>query len=181
MEIIPTEIQEHSKFNYLNNQPHQKTDPNQLIKIGFWKRTVAIFIDFILLDILTEISLLPLKMNIDFEDIDIIDLLAGMNTLQAKRFLLYMILFLFTSIIFSLIYFTYFHGSTGQTIGKKLLKIKVIQVNGEPLDYKTAFIRWVGYFISEIGMFIGFIWAALDKNKQGWHDKIAGTYVVKAI
>ncbi|MBW2651381.1 MAG: RDD family protein [Deltaproteobacteria bacterium] len=38
---------------------------------------------------------------------------------------------------------------------------------------------WVGYIISKLPFFLGFIWVAFDGRKQGWHDKIAGTYVIK--
>jgi uncharacterized RDD family membrane protein YckC len=43
-----------------------------------------------------------------------------------------------------------------------------------------AFLRYIGLIISCIAFFIGVIWVAFDANKQGWHDKIASTYVVKA-
>jgi uncharacterized RDD family membrane protein YckC len=149
-----------------------------VVKIGFWKRAVAITIDLVFLDVSTKISLLPLKRSIDLGDIIPADLFS-MDTFQAKVFLLYVILYLFVGLILSLVYFTYFHSATGQSIGKRLLKIKAIQTSGEPLNFKIAFIRWGGYFISGLAMYLGFLWVLFDKNKQGWHDKIAGTYVVK--
>ncbi len=149
-----------------------------MVKIGFWKRAVAITIDLVFLDVSTKISLLPLKRSIDLGDIIPADLFS-MDTFQAKVFLLYVILYLFVGLILSLVYFTYFHSATGQSIGKGLLKIKAIQTSGEPLNFKIAFIRWGGYFISGLAMYLGFLWVLFDKNKQGWHDKIAGTYVVK--
>ena len=150
-----------------------------MIKIGFWKRAVAIIIDLVFLDIATKISLLPLERTIDFEDFHPADLLVRIDTLQVKVFLLYVVLYLCAGLFFSLVYFTYFHGVTGQTIGKRLLKIKAIQTSGEPVNFKIALIRWGGYFISGGVMYYGFLWVLFDKNKQGWHDKIAGTYVVK--
>ena len=48
------------------------------------------------------------------------------------------------------------------------------------LTLMDAFIRYLGFLLSVICVFIGVIWVAFDANKQGWHDKIAGTYVVKA-
>ena len=149
-----------------------------MIKIGFWKRAVAITIDLVFLNVSTKISLLPLKRSIDLGDTIPADLFL-MDTFQAKVFLLYVILYLFVGLILSLVYFTYFHSATGQSIGKGLLKIKAIQTSGEPLNFKIAFIRWGGYFISGLAMYLGFLWVLFDKNKQGWHDKIAGTYVVK--
>ena len=149
-----------------------------MVKIGFWKRAVAITIDLVFLDVSTKISLLPLKRSIDLGDMIPADLFS-MDTFQAKVFLLYVVLYLFVGLILSLVYFTYFHSATGQSIGKGLLKIKAIQTSGEPLNFKIAFIRWGGYFISGLAMYLGFLWVLFDKNKQGWHDKIAGTYVVK--
>ncbi len=149
-----------------------------MVKIGFWKRAIAITIDLIFLDVSTKISLLPLKRSIDLGDMIPADLFS-MDTFQAKVFLLYVILYLFVGLILSSVYFTYFHSATGQSIGKGLLKIKAIQTSGEPLNFKIAFIRWGGYFISGLAMYLGFLWVLFDKNKQGWHDKIAGTYVVK--
>ena len=149
-----------------------------MVKIGFWKRAVAITIDLVFLDIATKISLLPLERSIDFGDIMPADLFT-MDTFQAKVFLLYVVLYLFAGLLLSLVYFTYFHSATGQSIGKRVLKIKAIQTTGEPINFKIALIRWGGYIISGLVMNLGFLWVMFDKNKQGWHDKIAGTYVVK--
>jgi uncharacterized RDD family membrane protein YckC len=79
-------------------------------------------------------------------------------------------------------YFCYFWSSygKGQTIGMRALNIKVIKKDGSQLDLVGAFLRYVGFIISCVVFFIGVIWAAFDAEKQGWHDKIAGTYVVKA-
>lgn len=66
----------------------------------------------------------------------------------------------------------------GMTFGKKIMGIKVIQTNGQAIDIKTGVIRYIGYIVSGMVLGIGFIWVAFDKNKQGWHDKIANTFVV---
>ena len=62
----------------------------------------------------------------------------------------------------------------------RALNIKVVKTDGSQLDLVGAFIRYIGLFVSILCLFIGVIWAAFDAQKQGWHDKIAGTYVVKA-
>ncbi len=64
------------------------------------------------------------------------------------------------------------------TPGKMLLKLKIVQENSEQLDLKTAIIRYFSYIISAIVIFLGYIWIGFDAKKQGWHDKIAKTYVV---
>ncbi len=68
----------------------------------------------------------------------------------------------------------------GQTPGKKLVGIRVIKVNGEPLQFTDVLLRYVGYFLNTLIIFLGWIWALFDSNRQGWHDKLAGTYVIRA-
>jgi uncharacterized RDD family membrane protein YckC len=86
------------------------------------------------------------------------------------------------SILFQAAYFTYFWSAAGkgQTLGSRALNIRVVKTDGSYLDYAGAFLRYIGFVISCAAFFIGVIWAAFDAQKQGWHDKIAGTYVVKA-
>jgi len=84
--------------------------------------------------------------------------------------------------LFQAAYFTYFWSAAGkgQTIGSRALKIRVVKTDGSYLDYVGAFLRFVGFVISCLVFLLGLLWAAFDAQKQGWHDKIAGTYVVKA-
>lgn len=75
-------------------------------------------------------------------------------------------------------YFTYFFGN-GQTLGMKAVKIKLCDTEGTyPIGYVKGFLRWIGMIISGLVIGIGYLWILIDENKQGWHDKIAGTYVV---
>ena len=86
------------------------------------------------------------------------------------------------SVLLQAAYFTYFWSAAGkgQTLGSRALNIRVVKTDGSYLDYVGAFLRYVGFFISCAAFLLGVIWAAFDAQKQGWHDKIAGTYVVKA-
>ncbi len=67
----------------------------------------------------------------------------------------------------------------GATIGKKIMKIKIIKTDGHSVDWPTAIVRLVGYLASFIPFALGFLWIIWDRNKQGFHDKIAKTYVIK--
>ncbi len=68
----------------------------------------------------------------------------------------------------------------GASLGQKALGMRVVNaLNGERIDIGKALIRYVGFVISVIPFALGLIWAAFDPRKQGWHDKIAGTYVVR--
>jgi uncharacterized RDD family membrane protein YckC len=82
--------------------------------------------------------------------------------------------------IIGLAYTWYFlTRNQGQTPGKILMKIRVIKTDGSPISDSDAVIRYIGTIVNYV-IFIGWLWALLDDNRQGWHDKMAHTYVVKA-
>lgn len=77
-------------------------------------------------------------------------------------------------------YFTLFTGVFGQTPGKMALRLKVVNERGEIPGLGRAAIREIpGKLLSSLVLSLGFLWIAFDSRKQGWHDKIAGTYVVR--
>lgn len=84
--------------------------------------------------------------------------------------------------IFGVAYQWYFlTQQDGQTLGKKFMNIRVVKVDGTPLTAADVIVRCVGYFVNSIlGIPLGFLWAFWDKDRQGWHDKLARTIVVRA-
>jgi len=73
-----------------------------------------------------------------------------------------------------------FWRAKGATPGKMLLGIKIVDAKTFAHPTMGRFVaRYVGYFVSMIVFFLGYIWAAFDKRKQAWHDKIGGTVVIK--
>ncbi|HUE75473.1 MAG TPA: RDD family protein [Chloroflexota bacterium] len=54
-----------------------------------------------------------------------------------------------------------------------------MQTDGSNLDVVGAIIRYIGAIVAAIPFGLGYLWVIWDPNKQGWHDKIAGTYVIK--
>jgi uncharacterized RDD family membrane protein YckC len=66
------------------------------------------------------------------------------------------------------------------TPGKMIVSAEIVDAKtlGKPSTGQLI-VRYVGYFISAFVLGLGFLWVAFDKRKQGWHDKIAGTLVVK--
>jgi uncharacterized RDD family membrane protein YckC len=67
---------------------------------------------------------------------------------------------------------------TGQTPGMMLLGLRVVTRDGGHLTFWRAIGRLIGFIISTAFLFLGFAWILVDDRRQGWHDKIAGTYVV---
>jgi uncharacterized RDD family membrane protein YckC len=67
----------------------------------------------------------------------------------------------------------------GTTIGGSVLGLHVVRLDGRPVDWSTGIVRALGCFLSAVVAGLGFIWIAFDPEKQAWHDKIAGTVVVR--
>jgi uncharacterized RDD family membrane protein YckC len=83
------------------------------------------------------------------------------------------------SALISLVYLIGFWSWKGQTPGKMALGVKIVDANGKPIGFGRAILRYFGYFVSAIVLLLGFIMIAFDGRKQGLHDKIAGTFVVR--
>jgi len=75
-------------------------------------------------------------------------------------------------------YFTLFHGMAGRTLGKWLLGLRVVGPNGSPITYRQALKRWIGYFLSGF-LGLGFLWILISRERRGWHDYFAGTWVIR--
>lgn len=67
----------------------------------------------------------------------------------------------------------------GSTIGGIVFDLQVVRLDGRPIDWQTAIVRALGCFLSLAVAGLGFFWIAFDHGKQAWHDKIAGTAVVR--
>ena len=67
----------------------------------------------------------------------------------------------------------------GATVGGIVFDLHVVRLDGRPIDWETAIVRALGCFLSLAVVGLGFIWIAFDHASQAWHDKIAGTVVVR--
>jgi uncharacterized RDD family membrane protein YckC len=84
--------------------------------------------------------------------------------------------------LFPIVYFIGFWTVLGQTPGMMLFGMHLVRdADGSPPGFGRSILRYVGYFVSSLLLFIGFIWVAFDRKKQGWHDKLAGTVVVRRV
>ena len=137
---------------------------------GFWIRVVAQIIDMIIWLILWFIFIFILSM-LGVIDIDrLFDPEQGYTLIDIISNVLYAVIVIACWVKF------------GGTPGKRLLKLRVLVANtGDPLTIGQAVLRYIGYFPSMFLLLIGCIWVAFDAKKQGWHDKIAKTVVVKEV
>ena len=76
-------------------------------------------------------------------------------------------------------YQPYFWWKYGATIGQSALGLRVVRaIDGGPISGGSAVIRYIGFFVSAIVLYLGLIWVAFEPRKRGWHDMMAGTVVI---
>ncbi len=143
-----------------------RTDIDALPKAGFWMRVVATFIDAFIVFILQ--FLLGTLLAV-----------VGVASQSGSAGDLATLVELFGFAV-SCAYYVFFTGYCGQTPGKMVLRIKVIRCDGSSLSYGRAAFREIpAKFISGIIFGIGYLMVAFDDQKQGLHDRMADTYVIK--
>ena len=137
--------------------------PEQLPKAGFWIRVVASMIDGLILGFVQFV----------------IGLVLGFAGGEADGIAIFAVTWL-CSVVISVTYYVFFTGYNGQTPGKMVLRLQVVRTDGTPMTYGKAFLREIPCkFISGILLGIGYLMVAFDQQKQGLHDRMAGTYVIR--
>jgi len=145
--------------------------------VGFWARFLAMFIDNIWVTIVLVLVLLAV-FGQDFMAMatmspDASAEMAGAAMQGAAGSLI-------VQLMLPAILIVGFWVWKSTTPGKMVVSAKIVDAKtlGEPSTGQLI-VRYIGYFISAFVFGLGFLWVAFDKRKQGWHDKIAGTLVVK--
>ena len=144
-------------------------DKNMPVYAGFFSRLAAFLLDSILVGIGLCVVKLPVW---------------GIQLMVGDSVLFQPVLFTYT--IFDILYYVltvaYFVLMTyfcGVTIGKHLMRIKVVGTKGEKPGFLDILMReTVGRYLSALIIYVGYIIAGFDSRKQGLHDKIADTCVV---
>jgi uncharacterized RDD family membrane protein YckC len=151
---------------------------------GFWLRFVAYIIDYIIVYVVQSFIFIPVLglLGITFasnmenvqnmSDAEAIGMVGSIMAIAGATALL-------TTII-AVLYWSLMESSKYQaTVGKLALGLKVTDMEGKNLDLTKSLIRNVCKIISGMIIFIGYIMAGFTEKKQGLHDIIAGTLVVK--
>lgn len=125
---------------------------------GFWIRLFAYVIDSVFLGILAAIF------------VSLIDRFAPEASV---------VFFPTYYLIYSIIIIS-FWVHRGATPGKILMHIKIVdaETGGKP-RLGQCIGRYAGYIVSALILFLGFLWVVFDARKQGWHDKLSGTLVIR--
>ena len=157
-----------------NDQPTWQAAPpapprpaEGVVFAGFWIRVVAWIIDAIALGILTA-AIAPLAGGSTPVTVETSGGVTVSYTTNAVGGLL------------GLIYFVGLWSWRGQTVGMIPFRLWVVNVaDGTKPDVVRAFLRYIGLIISFVVLLLGVIWVAFDSRKQGWHDKLAQTVVIR--
>jgi len=83
---------------------------------------------------------------------------------------------------FPMLFFAYmvlFWAWQGTTLGGIICRLRIVRADGRRLEFVDAFVRALSAVLSVAAVGIGFLWILRDPQQQAWHDKIAGTIVVK--
>ncbi|KSV17989.1 hypothetical protein DA01_04935 [Dehalococcoides mccartyi] len=140
---------------------------------GFWRRFGAFIIDDIIIS-LTSLAFVP----VHWFEIPVfwnIDSLSGIWWLVAPVSAFTNVL----SLSVMVAYFVFFWYWQGQTIGMMAAQIKVIRTDGSGVSLGNSLIRFAGLILASLPLGLGLFWIACDRRRQGWHDKMADTVVVK--
>ena len=143
-----------------------KVQEREIEYVGFWMRVVASVIDTILVTIITFPVIIKMYGLRNVESMDF-SLVQGPAD------------FLLSYVLPAIVIIGFWHFKLA-TPGKMAISAIVVDAEsyGKPSTSQLV-LRYLGYYISTIFLFIGFLWIGFDKRKQGWHDKIARTVVIR--
>ena len=155
----------------LSNQQTRNTNVRNVEVTGFGRRALAIIIDGVFIFFVSLV----------------ITFVIGMTAMVLGWYIPsdnfpWGVLTAILNLLVSLIYYNgKWAQSSGQTFGKMMLGIRIINKDNSPLTTGKLLLRYLGYIVSALFASLGFVWVAIDKKRRGWHDMIAGTYVVSVM
>jgi uncharacterized RDD family membrane protein YckC len=149
--------------------PRERVDPLPRERVdarfdyaGFWQRAVALLIDWLIV-VVIAMPIIVVSFGADYFSLD-----------PVRRSGDLVIVALVGALIVG------FWRYCGATPGKLAVGIKIVDAaTGRAPTTMRLIIRLLCYFVSALPLYLGFLWAAFDRRKQGWHDKIAGTVVIQ--
>ena len=141
-------------------------DEAQFEYVGFWVRFAASLIDTVLASfLLVPLAGLLMGRGLSFDVMDTSD---------------YSLSSLLLNYLLPAVAIVWFWVARQATPGKMVFKARIVDAeSGGPLTTRQSIGRYLGYYVSLLGLGLGFVWVAFDARKQGWHDKLAGTVVIR--
>jgi uncharacterized RDD family membrane protein YckC len=141
---------------------------------GFWMRFFALLLDWIILSILFT-PLIAGTVFLGFLYAEFLEEISDPDFIPV-------VISAISSLVYAFLFFLYFLicHSFGVTIGKKIVGIRLIKSDGSRPGFGRALLReTIGRWLAGLIFYLGYLWIAWDSHKQGWHDKVAGTFVIR--
>lgn len=139
-------------------------DSPELEYVGFWLRFWAFIID----SILAAVILVPI-LRIYRGDAGWLDIYADTGPIDV-----------FVQWVLPALAVLIFWVTRQATPGKMAIGATIVDAESGQRPTTAQYLgRYLAYYVSTIPLFLGFLWIAIDPRKQGWHDKLAGTVVVR--
>lgn len=141
-------------------------DTPELEYVGFWLRVWATIIDSILVSIILWPIVRAYGGDTDWSD------LSSYTGTGLHGVLIQFVLPAIAVLIFWM--------TRQATPGKMAIRASIVDAETGKRPTTAQFVgRYFAYYVSTIPLCLGFIWVGFDARKQGWHDKLAGTVVVR--
>ena len=129
---------------------------------GFWQRALAFLIDWLIV-VVMAMPVIVVAFGADYFSLDP----------MRRSWDLVIALIVGTAIVV-------FWRLYGATPGKIAVALRIVDAKtGKTPSTGRLVVRLLCYFVSALPLYLGFLWIAVDRRKQGWHDKIAGTVVIQ--
>lgn len=149
---------------------------------GFLSRAFGLILDYVIITAVVAVMGLLIGLLFDAFRIDLANCATStsvapfaVRACQAGRRILAVV-----ALLFGPLYYVFFWMLTGQTIGQRIMGLRVMRLNGRRLGFWRCLVRWIGYQICILTLGIGFAWVLVDNRRMGWHDKLARTCVIYA-
>ena len=149
-------------MNRVEPRPHDRAEPHPHDYATFWQRAVALLIDSLIVVVIA----MP---------IIVVSFGAAYFSLDPVRRAGDLAIALVVGIVI-----VGFWRYCGATPGKLAVGVRIVDANtGTEPSTGRLVVRLLCYLLSAVPLYLGFLWVAFDRRKQGWHDKIAGTVVIQ--
>jgi uncharacterized RDD family membrane protein YckC len=165
-------MMQHSVTQHAVARPSALLNPHA----GFVTRAIAFVIDIVLMSLLVGGAIAFIEAILGF--FTLFGVLSRSATVSGLLGAVVAAVITLIGIAIAIGYPVGFWVLLGQTPGKIFVGVSVVRMDGKRLTVRRALLRYLGYWVSALPLFLGFLWILGDDQRQGWHDKIAGTCVV---
>jgi len=133
---------------------------------GFFTRTVSFLIDLLVVGFLVG-GMVWIAGTLDQAFERLIDVRVSLQAIA-----------LVVAPLVALGYFVLLWTLAGRTIGKWLMGLRVVSSTGSTPTVVQSVARVLGYLLSALVLYLGYLWVLVDRRRMAWHDHLAGTHVV---